>query len=127
MVMGYRILGPIADIDARSPDAASVLDGDETSLAWVEIEIPIVALPAPGSAARCCESAEEHTDRLASIARWAETHGGIAAALTDSPPLLRLGRPGDIVILDGYHRIALARELGLAAVRACLTEEPLED
>ena len=121
-------LHAVADIDARSPDAGAILDDDEMGLRWVEVEIGVEELsPMTENEIRCCRNDKEHADRIAVIESWARECGGIVPALVRLPLLLHRDKSGGPDIVDGWHRLCVARRAGVFVVRALYVNKTLSD
>jgi hypothetical protein len=125
-----KILAHIKDLDARSFEAGCILEPEEMKLAWSEVEISVEELPdeaAPatlsGWAWTCCHSFVEHQTRLEEIESWVTQVGGPELALIQAPLLLERGP----VIIDGWHRLCVARKLGAKTVRALYVNQVLSD
>lgn len=121
---------PVPDIDARSPDAGSILETDEDDvnefeLPWRCCRVPVAELEdvlhrqkglpltveldddgLPPGLPR--EDAEEERARMAGIVAWFRECGGAALALDASPPLMRVAPAGGLTLLDGWHRLRAA-------------------
>jgi hypothetical protein len=123
-----KILAHIKDLDARSFDAGCILEPEEMSLPWLEVEIGVEELPAEaiyyqlgGQTVGCCPSPAKHQERLTEIESWVASAGGLEQALLASPLLLELGPE----IIDGWHRLCLARQRGARTVRALYVAQKL--
>ena len=120
-----RVLGRVPDIGARTGDASSILDAREMRLRWVEAEIGVDEFPAAQN--RCCRNDEEHAERVAAIDGWARPLGGIGPALVVSPLIAHRSANDGPWVLDGRHRLCVARRDGLATVRSFYTDNILSD
>lgn len=106
---------PVKDILTRSPDAGFILDQEEVLLPWVGVNIPVKFLSFD-------ENYIEEDDQIkfAAIKAWAAESGGLATALKDSPPLFLYDtRRFRLILLDGWHRLWLAKKY-LAKVPALI-------
>ena len=99
-------------------------------LAWLEVEVGVEELPTEAGLAAlngrtwpCCRSFEEHQTRLAAIESWVTQVGGLELALIQAPLLLEKGP----MIIDGWHRLCVARHLGAKTVRALYVDRILAD
>ena len=120
-----KVLCRVGDIGARTGDAGSILDDHEMRLRWVEAKIGVDEFPATQN--RCCNSEADHTERIAAIDKWAHSCGGIGPALVQSPLPAHRSETGDPRILDGWHRLCVARRDGLATVRSFYVNRTLSD
>ena len=123
-----KILARIKDLDTRSFDAGCILEPEEMKLVWNEVEIGVEELPSEaiyyqlgGQTVSCCPSPAKHQERLAEIKSWVTSAGGLEQALIASPLLLELGPE----IIDGWHRLCVARQLGATTVRALYVAQKL--
>jgi len=123
-----KILALVNDLEARSFDASCILEPEEMKLPWVEVEIGVEELPAQvayyqlgGQIVGCCNSPAQHQERLAEIKSWVMKVGGLEQALLTAPLLLELGPE----IIDGWHRLCVARQLGAPTVRALYVAQKL--
>lgn len=102
---------PVADIEQENGDAPYILEGDEWDWEWRLCRVPIEAIYDPENG--CLETDEEAAARYAAIRSVADHEL--------YPPLLELGAPGydgKCKILDGWHRLQVAKQRGLTAIRA---------
>lgn len=127
----------VADLEAAAPDAPFILEGDEYDLTWVRVDVPASAFDAttPASmdeALRFCSTpaelpqCEREQARFDAVRTWMADSGGARQALGSSPLLAAVD--GDRVrVLDGWHRLVVARfDYGLDAIPAVVTSDPMD-
>lgn len=107
---------PVASIDARSEDAGCILDGDDPEDGeWFYAEVPQDWLPSTDS------PLVDEEKRNVLILGWVDkSHAGDwLAALRKSPLLVLLGDKKQVDLLDGWHRLKLARQVGTSVIPVC--------
>lgn len=115
-MLSRRMGARVADITARSPDAEFILEGEEFELPWTEEKRPLEWFRFAGVG-----TLEDYTRlllddddlaRMETIESWAQSRGGLAKALHESPILAF----EDGTVLDGTHRLLAAQRRGLQTV-----------
>ena len=104
--------GEQVEILQRSPDAEFILEGEEFDLQWRFGEVPESLLPSTGKLVR--------EEDLPKIRKWVDTeyNGDWRKAIASSPLLVIIHVQG-VELLDGWHRLKLAREAGLKTIPVC--------
>ena len=116
---------PVTDPAARSADLEYFLedsDGitDLTACQWHEVSVPMATwgglldlnnTPGIAKVAPAYEQA-----RNADILAWVAECGGWENALRISPPIAAITADGLVDFIDGWHRLALAKQAGVQAV-----------
>lgn len=97
-------------LEAASGDAPYILDGDDfgSEVAWVVAEVPLVSIVIPG----CKESESEREERLAAIRSVPPNEL--------YRPILELHKDRTIGLIDGGHRIEVAKERGQATISSLI-------
>lgn len=111
---------PLTDVYLVSEDAGFILDGgDPEGDEWFYAEVPEGMLP--DTTGPLVEEAE----RNGSIVEWVlGTHSGDwLSALRESPLLVLIQVPKKIYLVDGWHRLKLARISGLKVIPVCFAFE----
>jgi hypothetical protein len=100
-----------------APDLEFVIWDEEQDFIWKFVELPIDAVGADLSFAPtngCLPQDED--ERFATIRTWMEING-VEKALRASPPIARMTDEEGLELVDGRHRLALARHYGITSVR----------
>ena len=107
----------LSDADLHTLDSAEFIEGDEWDDEWRLCDIPITLFPV-------VEKLPEATPgKMDGIRAWFASVGGDAAL--SERPLVALWN-GSIILLDGFHRLVVARETGESTVK-CSIGFPLEE
>jgi len=110
----------VENIWNRSLDADAILEDDEFAWTWIEIMLPIDALPQIGPdyyATLTKEDLAAEPARNQEIKQWMMRVGGPKPALHESPVLVAWDGER-LTLLDGGHRLKVAKELGATATTA---------
>lgn len=104
--------GEPVDVQVRAPDAPYILECEEFDLGWQFAEVHESCFPETGVLVR-----EEAYDN---IRAWVERehNGDWRKALLQSP-LLAFVQVQGFELLDGFHRLKLARAAGLEMIPVC--------
>lgn len=114
------------DVRTRSPDADSILEGDEFDLVWEEVKKPLSwFLVADGVSVAYYADHQldaQDNDRIEAINKWADTVGGLDKAVQQSPVLAW----DDGTVLDGTHRLVALHLGGYKSATALVASRPQE-
>jgi hypothetical protein len=117
----------VADVAARSPDAEFILEGEEFDLPWTEEQCPLSWFRFAGVGTLEDYSHlpldKDDLERMETIEQWAQSRGGLSRALRESPILAW----DDGTVLDGTHRLLVAKRHGLRAATTLLAPRPSWD
>ena len=116
----------VGSIRNRSLDADAILEDDEFRWTWIEIMLPIDALPQIGPdyyATLTKEDLATEPARNREIKQWMLRVGGPKPALHESPVLVTWDGER-LALLDGGHRLKVAKELGATATTALVGVKP---
>ena len=116
----------VEDIWDRSEDADAILEDDEFAWTWIEVMLPIDALPQIGPdyyATLTKEDLAAERARNLAIRQWMMEVGAPSAALHESPVLVAWDGER-LTLLDGGHRLMVAKELGATTTTALVGIEP---
>lgn len=105
----------LVQVDEASPDAEFILEPEEYDLEWALVELSAASLALicgtdlESFISNSCMplEVEDERSRCDGIETWMRSCGGAAAALEACPPLFKQDA-GEMVLLDGSHRIAVA-------------------
>jgi hypothetical protein len=113
----------LADVEERSPDAPYIVDyGDDPEKdEWFYAEVPTEMLTPTDNLLY------DEDNRNPPIVEWVRRdHGGNWLEALRASPLLVLVDGISVYILDGWHRLKLARANGLRVIPVCYAFAPGE-